>query len=54
MIVSPEFRRNLWLEITTYRLISMPVVLGAVFYLSFVSDDYQLGKAVSSTSARAR
>lgn len=51
MSVSPEFRRNLWLEITPYRLISMPLVLGAVFYLAFVSDDYQLGKAVSTTSA---
>ncbi len=33
MIGNPEFRRNLWLELTTYRLIGMPAVLGALFYL---------------------
>lgn len=51
MKISPEFRRNLWLEITPYRLMGMPLVLGAVFYLAYVSDDYRLGAALSSTSA---
>ncbi|MEI6208884.1 MAG: hypothetical protein WCP20_19060 [Desulfuromonadales bacterium] len=51
MIVSPEFRRNLWLEITTYRLISMPVILGAVIFLVYVFDNYRLDKGVSSASA---
>lgn len=28
---NPELRRNLWLEITTHRLLAMPVVLGLAF-----------------------
>lgn len=51
MSISPEFRRNLWLEMSPYRLISMPLVLGAVFYLAYVSDNYQLGKGVSTAAA---
>ena len=30
---NPEFRRYLWLEISPQRLISMPAILGATFYL---------------------
>lgn len=33
MQANPEFQRNLWLEFTPHRLIGMPLVLGAVFYL---------------------
>jgi hypothetical protein len=33
MMNNPEFRRNLWLELSPYRLIGMPAVLGAVIYL---------------------
>lgn len=51
MNINPEFRRNLWLEITPYRLLGMPLVLAAVFYLSYVSDDYQLGDKVRSTAS---
>jgi len=51
MSVNPEFRRNLWLEISPFRLISMPVVLGAVIYLAYVTDDNQMAKGVSSVSA---
>lgn len=29
--MNPELRRNLWLEITTHRLLAMPVVLGLTF-----------------------
>jgi hypothetical protein len=29
--MNPELRRNLWLEITTHRLIAMPIVLGLAF-----------------------
>ena len=29
--MNPELRRNLWLEITTHRLLAMPVVLGLAF-----------------------
>jgi hypothetical protein len=51
MSVNPEFRRNLWLEITPFRLISMPVVLGAVIYLAYVTDNNQMATGVSSISA---
>ena len=29
--MNPELRRNLWLEITTHRLLAMPVILGLAF-----------------------
>lgn len=51
MNVNPEFRRNLWLEISPFRLISMPVVLGAVIYLAYVTDNSQMATGVSSVSA---
>jgi hypothetical protein len=33
---NPEFRRNLWLELSPYRLMGMPAVLAAVFLLVYV------------------
>jgi len=36
MMNNPEFRRNIWLELTPYRVIGMPVVLGALFVLVFM------------------
>lgn len=50
MNVNPEFQRNLWLELTPYRLIGMPAVLGAVFFLAYVSSDYRMGEGVGTTS----
>lgn len=32
--MNPEFRRHLWLELTPYRLMAMPVVLAGVFLLA--------------------
>ena len=51
MSLNPEFRRNLWLEISHFRLISMPMVLGAIIYLAYLTDDNQMAKGVSSVSA---
>ncbi|WP_027358650.1 hypothetical protein [Desulforegula conservatrix] len=51
MIRSPEFQRNIWLEMTPSRLIIMPVILMASFFLSYISDDYHLG---ASTAAIAK
>ena len=34
--MNPEFRRNLWLEFNDHRLIAMPVILGAIFLLSYL------------------
>lgn len=50
MSFNPEFRRNLWLEISPYRLIGMPLILGAIFYLGYLSDDHRLGESVAKLS----
>ena len=41
--MNPEFRRNLWLEFTPHRLVSMPLVLAGIFYLAFLLDQSQFG-----------
>jgi len=50
MINNPEFRRNLWLEVTPARLIIMAFVLFAIFSLSYISDDYHLGETTAGTA----
>jgi hypothetical protein len=37
--MNPEFRRNLWLELTVHRMVAMPVVLGLVFALVYAASD---------------
>ncbi|MEE8187887.1 MAG: hypothetical protein V3T80_01650 [Kiloniellales bacterium] len=53
MIISPEFRRNLWLELTPHRLIAMPVILVAIFILSALIEETSRssGLRVASISA---
>ncbi len=36
--MNPELRRNLWLELSIHRLIAMPVVLAAVFILTYAVE----------------
>jgi len=36
MKMSPEFQRNLWLEMTQHRIIGMPTLLGAIFLLTYL------------------
>lgn len=50
MTGNPELRRNLWLEFTTTRLIGMPLVMGAIFFLAWLSDDHQFGSGVRGTA----
>ena len=50
MNINPEFRRNLWLELTPSRLIGMPLVLGVFFFLAYTMDDKQYGASVASTA----
>ena len=38
MLLFPEFRRQLWLEATTARLITIPVLIGLVAYLTAQGD----------------
>ncbi len=50
--MNPELRRNLWLELSTHRLIAMPVVLTAVFILTyaFKSGSLALGDAEAASA----
>lgn len=50
MNVNPEFRRNIWLEITPYRLVGMPLILLAVFYLTWLSEKDDLTNVTATTS----
>jgi hypothetical protein len=53
MTGNPEFRRNIWLEITPNRMIGMPLVLFALFFMAYVSDDNRLATLVTSTATGA-
>jgi hypothetical protein len=50
MNINPEFRRNLWLELTPYRLIGMPMILGILMYLAYLLDDRHYGSSVARTA----
>lgn len=50
MTINPELRRNLWLELTPVRLIGMPLVLGAIFFLSWLGDDHRFGNGVKGVA----
>ena len=50
MRVNPEFRRNLWLELTPYRLAGMPAVLFAVFFLAYLMDGRRFGGGVATAA----
>ncbi len=39
MTLNPEFRRNLWLELSAHRLIAMPVILFTIFVLSALIEE---------------
>ena len=39
---NPEFQRNIWLELTPHRLISMPIVLGIIFLMIYLQTVYLL------------
>lgn len=38
MLSNPEFRRNLWLEFSGHRLVSMPAVLGLIFLAAVLAN----------------
>lgn len=50
MNINPEFRRNLWLELTPSRLVGMPMILGALLFLAYLLDDKQYGESVAHTA----
>jgi hypothetical protein len=43
--MNPEFRRNLWLELTPRRIVFMVAILALVFFAAGVSGDYTPGTA---------
>jgi hypothetical protein len=47
---NPEFRRNLWRELTPSRLVGMPMILGVLFFLAYLLDDKQYGEKVANTA----
>lgn len=49
--ISPELRRNAWLELTPMRLLLMPAVLGLVFLLAFALTDRHEAEALTLTGA---
>jgi hypothetical protein len=48
--LNPEFRRNLWLELTPHRLLAMPVLLGLVLALVYVASADKI-ESVATTAA---
>ena len=42
MMLNPELKRHLWLELSTHRLIGMPAILGLVFLLAYLSEPTSL------------
>lgn len=50
MNLNPEFRRNLWLELTPYRLVGMPLILGVLLFLAYLLDGRQYGESVAATA----
>ena len=41
--MNPEFLRQIWLELTTYRLIAMPTVLIGVFLVALIYGGGDVG-----------
>jgi hypothetical protein len=50
---NPEFRRNLWLELTPHRLVAMPLILGALLALLLVLSDGPAAEPAAALSAMA-
>ncbi|GFO55233.1 hypothetical protein GMSM_22400 [Geomonas sp. Red276] len=50
MFDNPEFRKNVWLELSGYRLIGMPLVIGSVLFLAYVSNARKFGAEISQTA----
>jgi hypothetical protein len=50
MNINPEFRRNLWLELTPSRMVGMPMILGILLFLSYILDDKQYAGGVANSA----
>lgn len=49
--LNPEFRRNLWLELTPHRLLAMPILLGLVLALVYVASAEHKVEGVATAAA---
>jgi len=49
-MINPELQRNLWLEVTPHRLIALPLLILAILYLGFLSNNSELGQEVADTA----
>ncbi len=50
MRLNPEFQRNIWLELTSHRLLSMPIVLGIIFLMIYLVRDSFFSKEMAATA----
>lgn len=48
--VNPELQRNLWLELTPSRLLTMPMILGGIFSLFFIGPQVMKSSGLSGTA----
>lgn len=51
--MNPEFRRNLWMELTTHRLVAMPAVLVLVLALVYAASEERAGNVAMAAAAIA-
>lgn len=51
--MNPEFRRNLWLELTLHRLVAMPAVLALVLALVYAASDEGAGSVAMAAAVIA-
>jgi len=47
MISNPEFRRNLWLEMSAHRLIGIPLMLSILLLLAYLTNGSELNQGVA-------
>ncbi|GEM_PF-1064146 len=51
--MNPEFRRNIWLELTTHRVIAMPLILSLIFGLTISLSGSVFDRSVSHVAGTA-
>ena len=51
--MNPEFRRNLWMELTTHRLVAMPAVLVLVLALVYAASEERAGNVAMAAAVIA-
>lgn len=50
MFRNPEFLRNIWLELSQHRLMGMPAILSAIFFLVFLSTEPYYADPINTTA----